>query len=110
MRSRAPCRPITRPWPTRAAELDAGGDHWLGLAGWGEHVVRMVGFNAPLPEATVEVCVAPAHYPAEVKAEVRAHASHVLLYYTGHDADPLEQYVAVAAWRARWPRPAASPS
>ena len=35
--------------------------------------------------------------PAEVKAEVRAHASHVLLYYTGHDADPLEQYVAVAA-------------
>ena len=79
------------------AELDTGGDHWLGLAGWGEHVVRLVGFNAPLPEATVEVCVAPAHYPAEVKAEVRAHASHVLLYYTGHDADPLEQYVAVAA-------------
>lgn len=79
------------------AELDAGNDHWLGLAGWGEHVVRMVGFNAPLPEATVEVCVAPAHYPAEVKAEVRAHASHALLYYTGHDEDPLEQYVAVAA-------------
>lgn len=41
--------------------------------------------------------MAPAHYPAEVKEQVRGHVSHVLLYYAGFETDPLEQYVALAA-------------
>lgn len=69
----------------------------LGLAGWGEHVVRLVGFNAPYPKDSLEACVAPAHYPGTVKDEVRAHASHIILYYGGFAKDPLEQYVALAA-------------
>jgi len=69
----------------------------LGLAGWGDHVVRLVGFNAPYPKDALEACVAPAHYPGTVKDEVRAHASHIVLYYGGVSQDPLEQYVALAA-------------
>ena len=69
----------------------------LGLIGWGEHVVRMVGFGVPMPTRVVEACVAPAHYGADVKAQVRAHTAHVLLYYAGREESPLEQYVVLAA-------------
>jgi hypothetical protein len=69
---------------------------FLALAGWKKHVVRMVGFNAPMPGESVEACVAPAHYPQELKARVRAHSSHVILYYAGYEASVLEQYVALA--------------
>ncbi|WP_333983283.1 DUF4261 domain-containing protein [Ectopseudomonas khazarica] len=72
-------------------------EQFFALAGWGEHVVRLLGFDAPFPAQSLESCVAPAHYPQALKDEVRAHASHVLLYYAGHDDDPLEQYVVLAA-------------
>ncbi len=69
----------------------------FGLAGWDKHVIRMLGFDVPLPVAAVERCVAPAHYPAELKQRARAHRAHVLLYYAGYDPSPLDQYVALAA-------------
>jgi Domain of unknown function (DUF4261) len=68
----------------------------FGLAGWDEHVVRFIGFDAPMPAAVVESCVAPGHYPEELKARARAHRAHVLLSYAGYEATPLEQYVALA--------------
>jgi hypothetical protein len=68
----------------------------FGLAGWGKHVVRILGFDAPMPAAAVEKCVAPAHYPAELKTRARAHRAHVLLPYAGYETSPLEQYVALA--------------
>jgi hypothetical protein len=67
------------------------------LIGWGKHVVRLIGFDAPYPQDSLEACVAPAAYPAQVKDEVRAHTSHIILYYAGFDENPLEQYVALAA-------------
>ena len=79
------------------AEIAPDMQEVLGLAGWGEHVVRLVGFNAPYPKDSLEVCVATSHYPATVKDEVRAHTSHIILYYGGEATDPLEQYVALAA-------------
>jgi hypothetical protein len=79
------------------AEIAPDMPECLGLAGWDKHVVRMVGFNAPYPKDALEACVAPAHYPATVKDEIRGHASHVILYYAGFEEDPLEQYVALAA-------------
>lgn len=79
------------------AEIEPGMPELLAMVGWGKHVVRLVGFNAPYPQESIEACVAPAHYPAEVKAQVRAHVSHVLLYYAGFEEDTLEQYVALAA-------------
>lgn len=79
------------------AEIEPDMPELLALAGWGKHVVRLVGFDAPFPHDALEACVAPAHYPAEVKEQVRGHVSHVLLYYAGFETDPLEQYVALAA-------------
>lgn len=80
-------------------ELEAGvasNGQAFGLAGWGKHVVRLVGFNAPMPADAVESCVAPSHYPQELKDRVRAHRAHLLLYYVGRDASPLEHYVVLA--------------
>lgn len=79
------------------AEIAPDMSEFLGLAGWGSHVVRLVGFNAPYPKESLEACVAPAHYAGAVKDEIRGHASHIILYYAGFETDPLEQYVALAA-------------
>ena len=69
----------------------------FGMIGWGRHVVRCIGFDQPMPAEAVEACVAPAHYSQEWKQRARAHKAHVILYYAGYDASPLEQYVALAA-------------
>jgi hypothetical protein len=72
----------------------------IGLAGWGEHVVRFLGFAAPMPAHVVEACVGPAHYAQELKARARAHRAHVFLSYAGRNSSPREQYVALAATAA----------
>ncbi len=83
----------------RSARADLASDvpQVFGLVGWDRHVVKLVGFDAPYPSESVEQCVAPAHYPQEVKARVRQNQSHVILYYGGFDEDPMERYVALAA-------------
>jgi hypothetical protein len=68
----------------------------LGLAGWGRHVVRYVGFDFPMPADAVEACVAGAHYDQALKQKARAHRAHLILYYAGYETSPLEQYVALA--------------
>ena len=92
------------------AELDAGGDHWLGLAGWGEHVVRMVGFNAPLPEATVEVCVAPRTTPPRSRPRCARTPAMCCCTTPATTRIRWSNTWPWPRWRARWPRPAASPS
>lgn len=67
----------------------------VGAARWGKHVVQAVAFGTQMPAPMVERCVAPAHYGAELKAQARAHVSHVVLFYVGEEKDPLEQYVAL---------------
>ena len=69
----------------------------FGMIGWGKHVVRCVGFDLPMPPDAVEVCIAPSHYPQELKQRARSHKAHVILYYAGYEPSPLEQYVALAA-------------
>jgi len=69
----------------------------FGMIEWGKHVVRCVGFNLPMPQEAVEVCIAPAHYPQELKERARSHKAHVILYYAGYEPSPVEQYVALAA-------------
>ncbi|WP_437881291.1 hypothetical protein [Pseudomonas sp. LRF_L74] len=77
-------------------------EQFFALAGWGRHVVQMVGFDLSSPQESIEACVAPAHYSQALKEQVRAHASHILLYYAGYEDDPLEQYVALAAVSGPW--------
>jgi hypothetical protein len=69
----------------------------VGLAGWGKHVIRLVGFDLPMPADAVEQCVAPSHYGEDLKKQARDHKSHLLLYYGGYDTSPFEQYTALAA-------------
>lgn len=71
--------------------------NFLGLFGWGPHVVKFVGFNAPIPAKVAEGCVRPAHYDQELKQAAYDSPAHALLYYAGYADDPLEQYVALAA-------------
>jgi hypothetical protein len=69
----------------------------VSLAGWGNHVVRILGTKSPMPAEALEPCVSGAHYPLALKEQARSHKSHVLLYYVGYETDPLKQYVALAA-------------
>ncbi len=69
----------------------------FGLLGWGEHVVQLVGFAAPMPADALEACVAPAHYSQEDKAVARSHQAHIILYYAGASDDVWAQYAALTA-------------
>lgn len=71
--------------------------HLIGMCAWGRHVVKMVGYYAPMPFAAAETSIAPAHFDRAFKDRAYAHKAHALLYYAGYEADPLEQYVALAA-------------
>lgn len=85
------------PWLSSArCELNtADRDAPFGLAGWDDHVVKIVCFSHPLDSDIVERCVRPAHYAAELRQLARRHRSHVLLYYAGYHRSALEQYVAL---------------
>jgi hypothetical protein len=63
---------------------------------WGRHTVQVTLVNTPLPSELMEQIVETAHYDGELKARVRAHASHAVLIYRGAEDDPLEQYLAMA--------------
>lgn len=80
-----------------ASELNEEGNIF-GLAGWGGHVIQLVGFDLPMPTDAVELCIAPSHYPQALKEQARAHQSHVLLWYAGHEESVVEQFVALAAF------------
>lgn len=69
----------------------------LGMVGWGKHVIQLVGFDVPYPANALEACVAPSHYPQELKQRARSHKAHVILYYAGWESSAFEQYVALAA-------------
>ena len=66
------------------------------MMGWVKHVIRLVGFNAPMPATAVETCVAPSHYAKELKERAQSHQAHILLFYVGYEDCHL-----IATWR--WP-------
>jgi hypothetical protein len=80
-----------------AADLHQGGKIF-GLAGWGEHVIQLVGFDLAMPKDSVEECIGPSHYPQPLKERARAHQGHLLLWYRGREKVVVEQFVALAAF------------
>jgi hypothetical protein len=79
-------------------EIHQTGDGgFMGSAEWGNDAVAIVGFGAPMPAPAVKACVAPAHYDLALKKRAVAHSSHALLYYSGKNTSPHQQYVALAA-------------
>ena len=67
----------------------------VGLVSWGGHVVKVAGFDAPMPYGPIASCVDPAMMPPEVKADAAEHQSHALLYHAGPETDATECYLAL---------------
>jgi hypothetical protein len=78
----------------------AGPPGLIGLVAWGKHVVKVVGFDAPMPASVLDRTVRISHYDPELKEAAYRHAAHVLLFYAGYESDVLEQHVALAATAA----------
>lgn len=70
----------------------------LGLAGWGDHVIRWLGFNAPIPRDELAFSLQVSHCDQALKGLARQHESHLILYYAGYSEDPLSQYEALATF------------
>ncbi|MDJ0837854.1 MAG: hypothetical protein QNK37_15160 [Acidobacteriota bacterium] len=66
------------------------------LVGWQKHVIRLIGYNAPVPADAVRRCARPFFKSEEVKKTLTRHRRHLRLYYVGYDTNPFEQYVAMA--------------
>jgi hypothetical protein len=69
----------------------------LGLISWGGHILKLGGFDAPMPYGPIASCVEPALMPPEVKRDAASHKSHVILYHGGPETDPFECYAALAS-------------
>ena len=69
----------------------------LGLAGWDNHVIKIIAFNAPYPAEAVEKGLAALHCNEEMKAAARAHQANAILLYAGYEESVLEQFIALAA-------------
>jgi hypothetical protein len=80
-----------------AFEVEADASGFLGLAGWGDHVIRIVGVNGPMPPALVEATVRKAHYAERLKEPAFTHKAHAILFSEGRIDNVLEEYAAVAA-------------
>jgi hypothetical protein len=102
MRSEAVTRALRtyHPWLSHArcemANKGAEEGAPYGLAGWDEHIIKLVGFAAPLSADVTARCVRLAHYPSDYKSRTLAHQAHIQLYYAGYCTQALEQYVALA--------------
>ena len=72
---------------------DAG--NMIGLAGWGPHVLKLIYYEAPVPDNIFEACVRFAQFDPQLKDDAAGHRAHALIYYSGDEIDPLEQYVAL---------------
>ncbi len=78
----------------------------LGLVSWADHVVKFVGFDAPMPPGPISGTLGHSLFvPPTFRDIGKHHAAHVLLYYAGTNPDLLECFVAlgcVAAALARF--------
>lgn len=91
---------IRVPTPVGLPESTVGSPALMGLVAWGRHVVKVIGFDSPLPASVLDRTVGPSHYDPALKEAAYTHASHVRLFYAGYDPDVLEQHVALAATAA----------
>jgi hypothetical protein len=85
------------PAPPDVVSADGPPATLVGLVTFGEHVIKLVHFNAPMPYGPVEACVGPAMIPPPLKVDAKQHTAHTLLYHAGPHPDPLERFVALCA-------------
>jgi hypothetical protein len=68
----------------------------VGIIHFGEHLVKLVQCDGPLPYGPMRTCVDTALMAPEDKQVAYQHLSHILLYEVSAAPDPLERQVAVA--------------
>jgi len=68
----------------------------LGLAGWGDHVIQLMGFNIPMPPDILSHSLQVSHCDQELKALAYNHRSYLNLSYAGYVTDPFSQYEALS--------------
>lgn len=66
-----------------------------GYAEFDSHVVRVAGFDAPLPESVVSVTIDTSAWQGEVREEMKAHKAHLLLFHEGGGKDVPERMIAL---------------
>lgn len=70
----------------------------LALVSWGQHVIKIAGFEGPMPAAPLSRTLAHTLFvPDELKQLAAKHRSHLLFDYAGSDPDPTHRYASLAA-------------
>jgi hypothetical protein len=84
------------PAPPGVVNADGPPASVVGLVTFGDHTIKLIHFDAPMPYGPVESCVGPAMIPPPMKVDSKQHKAHTLLYHTG-SGDAVEQFVALCA-------------
>lgn len=74
------------------AESDAG---FSAQVMFDDHQVHLVGLNAPLPPGVIDQSVKCSKFHPKLTQEMLAPRAHIICYYTGGSADPVEQLMAL---------------
>ena len=70
----------------------------LALIQWGSHVVKIAGFDGPMPSGPLSRTLAHTLFvPDDLKTIAAKHVSHILFDYAGSDPDPTIRFASVAA-------------
>lgn len=71
------------------------GEVLLSVVEFDEHRVKLVGFDAPLPEDVIHHTVECSYWKDEDKEKIKKHKSHIICYYDGESDDAVEKYIAL---------------
>jgi len=69
--------------------------HFSGNITYDEHKVLVSGLLTPLPQPIIDRTIHLSHWPAQIRAAMRHHQSHLSLIYTGKVYDPVRQMSAL---------------
>jgi hypothetical protein len=98
--------PVTGERAAAVAPGDGPPASRIGLVEWSDHVVKLVGFDAPMPPGPVSGTLGHSLFvPPSFRELGKTHVAHVLLYYAGTRPAVLDRFVAlgcVAAALARF--------
>ncbi|MEW9097061.1 MAG: DUF4261 domain-containing protein [Clostridiaceae bacterium] len=71
------------------------GETLLSVIEFDDHKIKLVGFNAPLPDDVINYTVDCSYWKPEDKDNIRNHKAHIICYYDGQNLDPSEKYIAL---------------
>lgn len=66
-----------------------------GHAEFDSHIVRMAGFDVPIPQAVVSKTIDTSAWQGEVREDMKSHRAHLLLFHEGGGRDVPERMIAL---------------